>query len=154
MFRFSTSFRTCNHLTGYAAFSKVSFKMPVMSKVPGGFVNKNKVSHRAWDLLGSKGRAEFSKVGEDAKIAIIKRQKRLEQQKTAQKRASYKYHHQKHPGWKSFVRKYYHSKIIQREPFENRMDLLAEMHETFLREQRRLHNIELREKKRNLSKKK
>ncbi len=144
MLRTFSFLRSCNHLTGYATFSKVSFKMPIMQRVPGGFINKNKVSHKAWDLLGSKGRAEYSEVGQETKIAMIKRQKKLQQQQQLKKKTSFMYHHVKHPGWKKFVRKFYHSSQVKKVPFEKRMDLLADMHEKFLREQRRLHNLELR----------
>lgn len=154
MFRRSFTVRACNHLTGYAAFSKVSFKMPVMKTVPGGFINKNKVSHKAWDLLGNNGRAEYSKVGKGVKIAMIKRQKNLQRKQKLKIITSYKYHHTKHPGWKRFVRKNYHTKEVESVPFEQRMDLLASMHERVLREKRRFYNRELRKQKRDKKKNK
>ena len=144
MFRQSFIFRSCPHLTGYAAFAQVAFKMPIMQTVPGGLSNKSKVSHEAWRRLGETGRSEYSSIGQSIKISAIKKQKRTRQMEVSKFASSYLCRRTTHPGWRQFVQRKYHSKEVQQVPFEERLDKLSGMHLAYLREKRRLRNLELR----------
>src|SRR3989338_3233615 len=100
MFRLTLLRHSCSHLTGYAAFAKVAFKMPVMETVPGGFKNKNVVSHDAWNRLGSDGRTEYSSEAKTVQISSLKREKKLVQMHRRKVSSSFLFHSVAHPGWK------------------------------------------------------
>jgi hypothetical protein len=152
MFQNSLLRRSCTHLTGYAVFAKSAFKMPVMETVPGGFKNKNLVSHDAWNKLGPNGRTHYSEEGKRFSISQIKRQRTKALALKRKARSSFLFHSIDHPGWRKFVHDNYKNEEIQKLPFKQRLDALANLHEAHLRNQRRIHNLELRQQAKNKKK--